>query len=73
MSGSTAFFNIKTSKRSNPEARTTLDTLHTIQIHKMSENEKMVKELETEKNSIEKLYKMILYQIQQNLMSSNRN
>ena len=55
MSGHTPFFNIKSSKRSNPEARTTLDTLHTIQIHKMSENEKMVKELEDEKKSIEKL------------------
>jgi hypothetical protein len=55
MSGPTPFFNIKSSKRSNPEARTTLDTLHTIQIHKMSENEKIVKELEDEKNSIEKL------------------
>ena len=53
MSGSTPFFNIKSSKRSNPEARTTLDTLHTIQIHKMNENEKMLTELETEKNSLE--------------------
>jgi hypothetical protein len=55
MSGSTPFFNIKSSKRSNPEARTTLDTLHTIQIHKMNENEKMLKELETQMNNIENL------------------
>lgn len=55
MSSSTPFFNIKSSKRSNPEARTTLDTLHTIQIHKMNKNENMLKELETEMSSIENL------------------
>ena len=55
MSGSTPFFNIKSSKRSNPEARTTLDTLHTMQIHKMNENENLVSELENEKKNIEKM------------------
>jgi hypothetical protein len=32
-----AFFNIRPTKRSNPEARTTLDALHRFQIEKINE------------------------------------
>ena len=53
MSLQNPFFNVKSTKRSNPEARTTLDTLHNIQINKMSENETNIKELELEKLQLE--------------------
>lgn len=39
MSAKNAFFNIRPTKRSNPEARTTLDALHTFQVKKLKENE----------------------------------
>ena len=46
------FFNIRSTKRSNPEARTTLDTLHSIQVKKMYDNENSLECLEEEKRSI---------------------
>jgi hypothetical protein len=39
---SSAFFQIKQTKRSNPEARTTLDALHTDHIHTLKEKKKTV-------------------------------
>jgi len=44
------FFRIKSTKRSNAEARTTLDTLHTVQIQKMHTNEKELHELIVERD-----------------------
>ena len=55
MSLTNPFFNIKSTKRSNPEARTTLDTLHSIQVKKMSDNEGSLSNLEEEKVQIESL------------------
>ena len=46
------FFNIRSTKRSNPEARTTLDTLHSIQVKKMYDNENSLECLEEEKRNI---------------------
>jgi hypothetical protein len=46
------FFNIRSTKRSNPEARTTLDTLHNIQVKKMYDNENSLECLEEEKRNI---------------------
>jgi hypothetical protein len=46
------FFNIRSTKRSNPEARTTLDTLHSIQVKKMYDNENGLEYLEDEKKSV---------------------
>ena len=48
------FFRIKSTKRSNAEARTTLDTLHTVQIEKMYANEKELNDIIDEKNILEK-------------------
>jgi predicted Zn-ribbon and HTH transcriptional regulator len=48
MSTEDAFFKIRPTKRSNPEARTTLDTVHQVQLNAMVEREKQVGELETE-------------------------
>jgi hypothetical protein len=39
MSKDTAFFKIRSTKRSNPEARTTLDSLHKVQLQKLMEKE----------------------------------
>lgn len=55
MSLTNPFFNIKSTKRSNPEARTTLDTLHSIQVKKMSDNEGSLSNLEEEKLQIQSL------------------
>lgn len=43
-----AFFNIRTTKRSNPEARTTLDALHRFQVDKMNEKVNTISEQKTE-------------------------
>lgn len=48
MSTEDAFFKIRPTKRSNPEARTTLDTVHQVQLNAMIEREKQVGELEAE-------------------------
>ena len=55
MSLTNPFFNIKSTKRSNPEARTTLDTLHSIQVKKMSDNEGSLSNLEEERLQIKSL------------------
>lgn len=52
MSLTNPFFNIRSTKRSNPEARTTLDTLHSIQVKKMYDNENSLEYLEEEKRNI---------------------
>ena len=46
MSTEDAFFKIRPTKRSNPESRTTLDTVHQVQLNAMMEREKQVNELE---------------------------
>ena len=48
MASQDAFFRIRPSKRSNPEARTTLDSLHQVQIQGILEKEKDVISLKTE-------------------------
>jgi hypothetical protein len=53
MSTGDAFFKIRPTKRSNPEARTTLDTVHQVQLGAMLEREKQVHELEESLNSLE--------------------
>uniref|UniRef100_A0A6C0DCN6 Viral late gene transcription factor 3 zinc ribbon domain-containing protein n=1 Tax=viral metagenome TaxID=1070528 RepID=A0A6C0DCN6_9ZZZZ len=45
MAARNAFFNIKPTKRSNPEARTTLDALHTFQLKKLQNNQQNVNSL----------------------------
>ena len=52
MSLTNPFFNIRSTKRSNPEARTTLDTLHSIQVKKMYDNENSLEHLEDEKKNV---------------------
>lgn len=54
--GDSAFFKVKSSKRSNPEARTTLDALHSQKVQNMIEQKDKLniykKELESLKNTI---------------------
>ena len=52
MSLTNPFFNIRSTKRSNPEARTTLDTLHSIQVKKMYDNENSLEHLKVEKKNV---------------------
>lgn len=47
-----AFFKVKSSKRSNPEARTTLDAIHNQKIQSMIENKKNI---DSYKNEVEQL------------------
>ena len=47
-----AFFNIKPTRRSNPEARTTLDALHTYHISQIKEKSTHIDELKLEFSSI---------------------
>ena len=53
MSTGDAFFKIRPTKRSNPEARTTLDTVHQVQLNAMMEREKQVGDLEAEIHELE--------------------
>lgn len=53
MSTEDAFFKIRPTKRSNPEARTTLDTVHQVQLNAMVEREKQVGDLEGEITELE--------------------
>jgi hypothetical protein len=48
MASQDAFFRIRPSKRSNPEARTTLDSLHTVQIQTIFDKEGDVASLKSE-------------------------
>ena len=53
------FFRIKSSKKGNPEARTTLDTLHNVQIQRMHENETDLDNLLKEKYDLEDKIKIM--------------
>ena len=53
------FFRIKSSKKSVPEAKTTLDTLHTLQIKQMNDNENSLQELIDEKSDLENQMKIL--------------
>lgn len=55
MSSEEAFFKIRPTKRSNPESRTTLDSLHTLRVQNMLEREKDVENI---KKDIEDLQQM---------------
>jgi ribosomal protein S27AE len=54
MSDSTAFFKMKSSKRSNPEARTTLDAIHGQKIQSLLEEKTKVTDYKTELESLRK-------------------
>jgi Poxvirus Late Transcription Factor VLTF3 like len=54
MSSGTAFFTIKSTKKSTPEARTTLDMLHQTRIQSIIDKEKDITELINEKRQLEK-------------------
>jgi hypothetical protein len=47
------FFKIRPTKRSNPEARTTLDSLHNVQISKLFDKKQSLEELQAEKDQIQ--------------------
>jgi hypothetical protein len=47
------FFKIKPTKRSNPEARTTLDSLHQVQINKLLDKKTNIEFLERQKLDIQ--------------------
>jgi hypothetical protein len=47
------FFKIRPTKRSNPEARTTLDSLHQVQINRLFEKKESVDQLQTQVASIQ--------------------
>lgn len=49
-----AYFNIKQTKRSNPEARTTLDNLHQIQMRQLNEEKGQMTEIQIAIQSIQK-------------------
>ena len=48
MAAKNAFFNIRPTRRSNPEARTTLDALHTFHIDKIKDKKATLHELQNE-------------------------
>ena len=47
------FFKIRPTKRSNPEARTTLDTLHQVQLSRLQEKNDGLASLYTQKKELE--------------------
>jgi hypothetical protein len=53
MSKDTAFFKIRPTKRSNPESRTTLDSLHRVQLGRLLSKEEEIEELKRELDEIE--------------------
>lgn len=53
MSKDTAFFKIRPTKRSNPESRTTLDSLHRVQLGRLLSKEEELEELKRELDEIE--------------------
>jgi DNA repair exonuclease SbcCD ATPase subunit len=53
MAAKNAFFNIRPTRRSNPEARTTLDALHTFHITKLKDKHKNIESLKKEISEIE--------------------
>jgi len=54
MSKDTAFFCIRQTKRSNPEARTTLDTIHRVQMQKLMKKEEDLNDLKEEYDKVTK-------------------
>ena len=48
-----AFFKIRATKRSNPESRTTLDTVHQVQLASMKERQEEVADLQTKYDELE--------------------
>jgi ribosomal protein S27AE len=52
--GDSAFFKVKTSKRSNPEARTTLDAIHQQKVQTMLDDQKQVEQYKNELKSLER-------------------
>jgi hypothetical protein len=52
MASKNAFFNIRPTRRSNPEARTTLDALHTYHISQIKDKTNHVNELKDEITTI---------------------
>ena len=48
MASKNAFFNIRPTRRSNPEARTTLDALHTYHISQIKDKTNHIDDLKTE-------------------------
>jgi hypothetical protein len=54
MSETTAFFKVKSSKRSNPEARTTLDAIHSQKIQSLLDEKNKVTEYRTELDALRK-------------------
>jgi predicted nucleic acid-binding Zn-ribbon protein len=52
--GDSAFFKVKSSKRSNPEARTTLDAIHNQKIQSMIEQKENLEEFKTKLNELKK-------------------
>jgi len=49
-----AFFKIRPTKRSNPEARTTLDRVHQVKLQTLLEKETEIQELKSEMNNLQK-------------------
>ena len=54
MTSEDAFFKIRPTKRSNPEARTTLDSLHTLRVQNMLDREKDIESLREEMSQLQK-------------------
>lgn len=60
MSADSAFFKIRPTKRSNPEARTTLDTVHQVQLQNMKERQNQLDEYRSKYRELEeKLYTIV--------------
>ena len=55
MSTNNAFFNIRPTRRGNPEARTTLDALHTYHIDKIKGKENTIESIDAEIESLRKI------------------
>jgi hypothetical protein len=51
------FFKVKTSKRSNPEARTTLDAIHNQHIQELLDEKKNIQQYKDELNELNKKIK----------------
>jgi hypothetical protein len=64
MSAQEAFFKIRPTKRSNPEARTTLDRLHQVKLQSMLEKENEIQELKSEIHSLQKVVRETADEVQ---------
>jgi RNA polymerase-binding transcription factor DksA len=65
------FFRIKSSKKKNPEGRTTLDTLHNVQIQRMYENESDLLNLIKEKDDLQEKIKNVTNDIEYDQIENN--